>query len=52
MYGNNNLLVFNIISGKNVYCVTTSSIINKMKNKDIIQMVDYICDKYKNIDYI
>lgn len=52
MYGDNDRLVFNIISGKKVYCIATSSPLNKIKNKDIKQMADYICNKYKNIDYI
>jgi len=48
----NDMLVFNIICGKKVYCVTTASSLNKLKIKKINEMADYICDKYNHIDYI
>lgn len=52
MYGDNDRAVFNVICGKKVYCITTSSRLNKAKMKKINEMADYICDRYKNIDYI
>ncbi len=48
----NDTLVFNIICGNRVYCITTCSELNKIKSKDIEQMADYICNKHKSIDYI
>ena len=52
MYGDNDRLVFNIICGKKIYCITTSSILNRKKSKEIKQMGGYICNKHKSIDYI
>lgn len=52
MFGNNDRAVFNIICGKSVYCIATSSYLNKYKIKKINEIADYICDKYKDIDYI
>ena len=52
VFGDNDLLVLNIICGKKVYCITTSSSLNKKKIKKMNEIADYICDKYKNIDYI
>lgn len=52
IYGDNDLHVFNIICDKKVYCVTTASNLNKRKIKQINEMADYICDRYKHIDYI
>lgn len=52
MHSNDGILVFNIICGNKVYCITTCSVLNKIKSKDIEQMADYICNKHKNIDYI
>ena len=53
VFGNSDdIHVFNIICGKKVYVVTTSSILNKNKIKKINEMADYICDRYKDIDYI
>ena len=46
------LAVCNIICDKKVYCITTSSYMNKSKMKEIDEIADYICNKYKNIDYI
>lgn len=52
MHRNDGILVFNIICGNKVYCITNCSVLNKIKSKDIEQMADYICNKHKNIDYI
>lgn len=53
VFGNeDDIHVFNIICGKKVYVVTTSHILNKRKLKEINKIADYICDRYKNIDYI
>lgn len=52
MHSNDGILVFNIICGNKVYCITTCSVLNEIKSKDIEQMADYICNKHKNIDYI
>lgn len=52
VYGDNDICVFNIICDKKVYVVTTSHILNKKKIKQINEMADYICDRYKDIDYI
>lgn len=51
-FNNNNSCVFNIICDKNIYCITTASVLNKRKVKKINEAADYICEKYKNIDYI
>lgn len=48
----NDRKVFNIIANKKVYCVTTSSNLNKRKRKEIKEMANYICNKYSHIDYI
>ena len=52
VFGDNNRYVFNIICGKKIYCVTTSHSLNKNKTHQIKEMADYICDKYKDIDYV
>jgi len=52
IYRDNDIMVFNIICNKKVYCITTASKLNKRKNKEIKEMADYICNKHKNIDYI
>lgn len=51
-FGDNNRSVFNIICDKKVYYITTASTLNKKKMKQIDEMADYICDRYKDIDYI
>ena len=51
-FGDNNRYVFNIICGKKVYNLMSSSPMNKGKTKAIDEMADYICSKYKDIDYI
>ena len=51
-FGDNDRAVFNIICDKKVYCIATSNTLNKTKMKEIDEMADYICDKYKDIDYI
>ncbi len=52
MYGNSEIYVLNIISNKKVYSITTSYILNKRKLKQMDEVADYICNKYKDIDYI
>ena len=48
----NDRKVFNIIANKKVYCITTSSNLNKRKIKEIKEMANYICGKHSHIDYI
>ena len=52
VFGNNDRFVFNIICDKKIYCITTSSTLNRIKTKEIKEMADYICSKHENIDYI
>ena len=52
VFGDNDRAVFNIICDKKVYCIATSNTLNKTKMKEIDEMADYICEKYKDIDYI
>ena len=52
VHKDNERAVFNIICDKKVYCITTSSYMNKKKIKQINEIADYICEKHKDIDYI
>jgi hypothetical protein len=52
VYGDNDRAVFNIICGKKVFYVASSSYFNKIKIKEIDEIADYICNKYKDIDYL
>lgn len=52
MYGNNEVYVLNIISNKKIYSITTAYVLNKRKLKQIDEIANYICNKYKDIDYI
>lgn len=52
VFGDSDRVVFNIICDKNIYCVTTAHRSNKYKKRKINEMADYICDRYKDIDYI
>lgn len=49
---NREIHVFNIICDEKVYSVTTSHVFNKSKLKKIDEIADYMCEKYKDIDYI
>ena len=52
MFGDSEIHVFNIICDKKIYSITTSHIFNKRKLKKIDEIADYICEKYKDIDWI
>lgn len=53
MFGDDNEIhVFNVICNKKVYSITTSHIFNKTKLKKIDEIANYICEKYKNIDWV
>lgn len=52
MFGDSEIHVFNIICDKKIYFITTSHIFNKRKLKKIDEIADYICEKYKDIDWI
>lgn len=52
MFGDSEIYVFNIICDKKIYSITTAHILNKRKIKQIDEIADYICDRYKDIDYI
>lgn len=53
MFGDDNEIhVFNIICNKKIYSITNSHILNKRKLKKIDEIANYICENYKNIDWI
>lgn len=48
----NDIYVFNIICGKKVYNLARTTFLRSKKTKDLDEIADYICNKYKDIDYI